>query len=515
MTITPSSLAAINGVGVRNEQFAVSAEVIAQKNVIIGTVDPLKEASLDLNEPIRIFSAEQAGALTGFGFMLHRLARAAFKGGKVETWIIPQAETGSAATGEFAITGPATAAGVLSGYIANELVTVNVANADSADALGEALADAISLNDELPVTAVNVAGTVTITSKSTGPWGDDISLAVNLGSTDALPAGVSVVITEMSGGAGVPDIQAALDSLGTGDGQNEKFFTNVIHGYGWDTGTLDDLSNYNGAGNTFIGNYKKEVARPFRSLIGDVNAGLEYGLSDLLDAADLRRLDRTNGVIAVPGSYSHPQEIAAQAIGLIAVTNSIRAEEGYIDKVLTGVSIGAIADRWTNDYDNRDQAVKGGVGTTLVKNGVVTLQNVITFYRPEDVAPESNGYIRGRNISICQNMLFNFRSNFERDKWKGITIVEDVTAVANVTSRQKARDVDSVIDDLLALADQFAANAWIYSAEYTKNNLSVTLRPGLSGFDITFPVILSGEGGIYNSEIVFDTSIAVLTAGGE
>ena len=99
MTITPSSLAAINGVGVRNEQFAVSAEVIAQKNVIIGTADPLKEASLDLNEPIRIFSAEQAGALTGFGFMLHRLARAAFKGGKVETWIIPQAETGSAEIG--------------------------------------------------------------------------------------------------------------------------------------------------------------------------------------------------------------------------------------------------------------------------------------------------------------------------------------------------------------------------------------------------------------------------------
>ena len=42
----------------------------------------------------------------------------------------------------------------------------------------------------------------------------------------------------------------------------------------------------------------------------------------------------------------------------------------------------------------------------------------------------------------------------------------------------------------------------------------VTLRAGLTGFDIIFPVILSGEGGIYNSLITFDTSIAILTQGG-
>ena len=202
----------------------------------------------------------------------------------------------------------------------------------------------------------------------------------------------------------------------------------------------------------------------------------------------------------------------------MAVTNTTLAEEGYIDKTLDGIWPGEKADRWTNDYDNRDQAVRGGVGTTLVKSGVVTLQNVITFYRPADVAPDSNGYRAMRNISIIQNLLHNYRLNFEGSKWKGITIVEDAGAVANINSRQKARDIGAVLDDLLALADVFAENAWIYTASYTKKRLQqgdcVSLRAGLTGFDIIFPVILSGEGGIYNSLITFDTSIAILTQGG-
>ena len=124
-----------------------------------------------------------------------------------------------------------------------------------------------------------------------------------------------------------------------------------------------------------------------------------------------------------------------------------------------------------------------------------------------------------RNISIIQNILYNFKQNFEGEKWKGISIVEDVTEVSEINSRQKARDIDAVIDDLVALADEFAGNAWLYTSSYTKAQLQagdkVSLRDGLTGFDIIFPIILSGEGGIYNSLVTFDTSIAVLTSGGE
>ena len=89
--------------------------------------------------------------------------------------------------------------------------------------------------------------------------------------------------------------------------------------------------------------------------------------------------------------------------------------------------------------------------------------------------------------------------------------------MSDINSRQKARDIDAVIDDLVALADEFAGNAWLYTASYTKAQLQagdkVALRDGLTGFDIIFPIILSGEGGIYNSLVTFDTSIAVLAGG--
>ena len=517
MTITASSLAAVNGATVRNEQFAVEAQVIPQKNVIIGTFDEATYTNITPNVPIRVYSAEEVGAKTGFGFMLHRLAKYLFKPGTVETWIIPQLEGGSdpdQATGSVdfsASTG--VVAGEIAFYVAGERVAITTSAGQTADSIGSALAAAINAIDDLPVTASNLAGVVTIESKSGGEWGNYITLAFSLLDGEELPSGVSAVITPMSGGVGTPDIQDALDALGTGDGQNEKFFTNLIHGYGAETAVLNAISTYNGEGNTFVGNYKKEVARPFRSLIGDTTAG-SAGLSAALAFAANRRTDRTNGMICAPGSYNHPQEIAAQAMGVMAVTNSTRAEEGYIDKPLDGIFVGKIADRWTNNYDNRDQAVQGGVGTTLAKNGVLTLQNVITFYRPADVAPSSNGYRAMRNISIIQNMLYNYRLNFEREKWKGITIVNDTANVSDATSREKARDRDAVIDDLVALADQFAAKAWIYDASYSKKALSVSLRSGLTGFDIVFPVILSGEGGIFNSLITFDTSIAILNAGG-
>ena len=520
MTITPSSLAAINGVSVQNEQFAVEAQVLSQKNVIIGTFDETTYTSIVDNVPIRVYSAEEVGALTGFGFMLHRLAKYAFKPGTVETWIIPQPEGGSdpdQAVGSLDFTA---SSGVLAGtvylYVSGELISFTVSDADSDTDIGDACEAAINDNDDCPVTANNAAGVVAITAKSGGTYGNDIDMSFNLGDGEEFPTGISVAITQTTGGAGIGVIQDALDALGTGDAQNEKQFTNLIHGYGADTGTLNAISTYNGTGNTFIGNYKKEVARPFRSLVGDVTP-LAAGLTAALAFSANRTLDRTNGKLCAPGSQNHPQEIAAQAIGIMAVTNSVRAEEGYIDKVLDGIWPGAMANRWTNDYDNRDQAVKGGIATTLCKNGVLTLQNVITFYRPADVAPASNGYRPMRNISIIQNLLYNYRLNFERTKWKGISIVEDTANVSNVTSREKARDVSSVMDDLVALADVFAENAWLYTATYTKSQLQaggkVTLRAGLTGFDITFPVILSGEGGIYNTVITFDTSIAILTGG--
>jgi len=231
----------------------------------------------------------------------------------------------------------------------------------------------------------------------------------------------------------------------------------------------------------------------------------------LIALTDLRKQDRTNGVLAMPGSESHPSEFAALAMGAMEAISNNLAEQSYIDEVLSDVDLGE--DRWTDTYDFRDQAVKAGISPTLVKDGAITLQNVVTFYRPDAVPQDSNGYRSMRNISIIQNILNAEKVRFSLDKWKQITIVKDTSRVTDVDSRKKARDKEDVVSEILALAGDFEKKAWIFSKDFTTQKAQseeiVTLRLNGSGFDSIFPLILSGEGGILNMTTEFDVSLAV------
>ena len=522
MSLNATSLAAAVGSSVKNVQFASSAQNLPRKILIIGT-HLSSAANVVENVPIRILSPEDAGGQFGFGSMIERLAYNAFLGSNgVETYVVPQAEASGAtsASGSVDFTNSNNVqAGTLYFYIANNLVPVNLGNGMTAAQIASRAVAVINSVPWIHVTAAvdgTTPGKVNLTAKSKGPWGNGVAVGFNNGPGQALPYGVTVIVTAMSGGSGVPAILDALNGTGTGDDANELYFTEVVHGYGQDSVTLDAIANYVGQGNDFTGLYSKTVARPFRALTGDVAAG-SAGLNALTALSGNRLLDRANGVVAVPGSDTHPSEIAAQAVGIMAMINQDRAAQSYIDIPLIGVDPGAKADRWTSDYDNRDTAVKNGISPTRVKSGVVYLQNVVTFYRPANVPVTSNGYRSMRNISILQNMLFNIALNFAQEKWQGISIVADVAAVSSTLDREKARDIDAVIDDLMKLAVSFEGKAWIFEADFTINMLkkpgAVTIRDGGVGFNNVLSVILSGEGGILDTQIQFDTSLAVLTNG--
>lgn len=521
MSLSSTSLAAAVGASVKNVQFQPTADTLPHKMAVVGTYDPSKTTVVD-EEKILLLSPEDAGDKFGFGFMLHRLCMAAAKGSNgVEMWAIPQSEISGAqqSDGEIIVAVDGTVgAGTLALYIAGDYVPVVVPAGSSAAAIAALVKSAIDgyEGDILMVTAGTVStSTIPVTSKSAGPWGDAITLAVNLNAGDKYPTGVSVTFTAMSGGAGTPDIAPALAALGSGDDANEDWFTELVHGYGMVTDVLDDISAYVGAGNEYIGLYDKLVSRPLVSLCGNVATG-SAGLQALIAVTDLRLEDRANGVVCVPGSQTHPAEIAALALGIRARTNNDVAAESYIGKMLPGVlpGLNLSTSRWTSDYDSRDTAVKNGISPTRVRNGVVYLQNVVTFYRPASIPVSSNGYRSMRNISILQNVLYNIRRNFEQEKWLGYFIVEDVDNVGSTVDRQKARDIDAVINDLMALAYAFENKGWIYTASFTIDRLkqagAVSIRSGTTGFDAYFPIILSGEGAILDIMTLFDTSIAAL-----
>ncbi len=198
----------------------------------------------------------------------------------------------------------------------------------------------------------------------------------------------------------------------------------------------------------------------------------------------------------------------------MAKISNNRAAQSYIGQLLPGIIPGTSSERWTSAYDSRDTAVKAGISPTIIKSGAVYLQNVVTFYHPDDVPVSSNLYRSMRNIAIVQNILNSITVNFEQEKWQGISLVADVAKVTNSVDAQKARDIEAVIDDLVAQATSYESHAWIYTAAFTIGRLQagglVSIRSGATGFNATLPILVSGEGAILDNEVQADTSLAVL-----
>ncbi len=520
MALNDNSLAPALGIGGINVAQAVTAEVLKRKILLIGTFDPALTAVIP-EVPKRVFSPEDVGAQTGFGFMLHRMAIQAFKFATTpEIFIQPQDEAGGGAQalGSILVTAAAGLAGTFFFYIAGLVVSVNLAAADDEAATAVKIIDAINADNDLPVTALVDGGTpelVNITSRSEGlHWGNEITLRANI-KGESSPGSLAFTIVPMAGGVGTPDITPALDALGVGSGQNSDFFTDVLHGYGPITSVLDKLQTYNGIANDEVGNFDDLVHKPFRSLNGDNVAGIP-GLSALIAFGNGRKeTDRTSGILPVPGSASHPVEIACQGIGRMAQRNSSKAELSYKGFILDGIDPGPVADRWTDQYSTgRDAAAQAGISSTLVVSGVVKMQNALSFYHPVSISQKSNAYRNMRNISLLQNIFNTIQIEFSKEEWQQFSVVEDLAFVSDSSNRETAKSTSSVKNTWLALYTAFAGKAWIASLRFSLDKLkedgSVVIRGAGNGFNTKTAFIFSGDGDIIDNNVEFDTSFAIL-----
>jgi phage tail sheath gpL-like len=518
-----TGIAAAVEAGAKNVQFAPEAQNLPRKIMVIGNYDQVTHTEVVEDEAVQVLSPEDAGAKFGFGFQLHRLISKVWDGSRgIECYGIPVLEEPSNGPGGIAAVGTITftASGVKAGRvylrISGDSAFFSVGNNATDTEIRDAALATINADKNLPVIASAgiPAGELILTAKNGAAHTNLISITLKWLFGEALPEGVTAVIVAMSGGSGVSGISTALTNLGTDDDSNELHITDFCQGMHNDATALDDLSTYNGEGDEFAGNWAKGVARPFRGLNGDVVPG-PSGFTAAKAFGDGRKLDRTNGSVSVPGSPNHPNEIGAVAIGILARLNNNRGAEHAVDQVMPGILPGQKADRWTNKYENRNQALLAGISPTKVVNGSVLLQNVATFYHPDNVSVLSNGYRSQISISKLQNILWNIILNFSRPKWKGNSLVENVADVSNTVDREKAKDRKEVLGDLVALAGSFKDHAWLYNSTFTierlqKDKTLVEIRPGLTGFNSKTPVLLSGEAGIFDNTVEFDTSIAVL-----
>lgn len=212
-----------------------------QRALVIGYKTAAGTAVADTRQ--RIPSRDAARGKGGAGSQFWAMFDSYFKNRSFdEVWGIAVEEpaAGNKATGTITVTGPATASGTVYLYIAGRRVPVNVLSGDAASAVATAMGAAVNAAEGLPVVATVNAAVVTLTCRWKGLDGNVIdvrhSYLGDLGG-ETLPAGIALAIVAMSGGTGVPDLDAALANLG-----DEAFDTIVVP---WtDTATLDTLDAF-------------------------------------------------------------------------------------------------------------------------------------------------------------------------------------------------------------------------------------------------------------------------------
>ena len=128
--------------------------------------------------------------------------------------IIPLDDAGGATQGTATVvfTGPSTEAGEVNIIVGSENdhnYEVSIASGDSATDIGDALEALITADTDAPFTAVNAAGTVTITAANGGTLCNDWGLK-----TTGTVAGVTTTLTGWAGGATDPTLTSVLDVIG-------------------------------------------------------------------------------------------------------------------------------------------------------------------------------------------------------------------------------------------------------------------------------------------------------------
>lgn len=366
---------------------AYRALIIGQKISALGTAvaDTL----------YKVTSADQVATLAGRGSQLHRQARAWFANNRsTELWIGVLADNagGVAATGTVTITGPATAPGTLSLYIAGERVTVAVASGDTATAIATALSaavGAVSGSSNYAVKASNVAGVVTLTAHHKGLEGNEIDVRVNYTDGDALPAGVGVAIVKMASGTLNPVLTTLIAGLG------DSWFHIWTHPY-TDATSLTAIET--------------ELSSRFSSsrMIDGVAFAAKNDTYANVGTLGAGRNSKHSVIVRTNESPTGSPEYAAAVAAVVAHHGAIDPARPMQTLELVGVKAPAELDRDTSQ--ERNLLLFTGIATTRVGAGsVVQLDRLITTYRTNVAGSTDVAFLDLSTMLILMYARYNFR----------------------------------------------------------------------------------------------------------
>ena len=386
---------------------AANSAASALRRLIVAQVND--NAPVDaVGQLVLVPSVGMAKSIGGQGSMLAAMYEAWRKTDPIgEIWCLPLLSTeGSKASATITITGAATEAGLLNLYVAGVRVQATIAAAATPASAAAALAVKINAAVDLPVTAVAVAGVVTLTCKWSGESGNDIGIVLNrLGKTngEVTPAGLTVVPTQMLGGTGAPDQVDAIAALG-----DEPFEFLCVP---WsDTATLDA---WKAVMDDNVGRWSWA-----KQLFGHIYSAKRGTLGTLVALGQTRNDQHVTIQAMEPGA---PQPFWVQAASLAARTSvfiSADASRPTQSGSLPGLDPAPASERFT--LTERQSLLSYGIATAYYEGGYVRIQRSITTYQKNAYGQADNSYLDSETMHqsafIIRRMQSVITSKYGRHK---------------------------------------------------------------------------------------------------
>lgn len=202
----PGILAEFNTrMAVRNLPGNLQTTLIVAQKTAAGTAPALT--------PTDVFSDVEAADLFGYGSQVHRMVIAALKANKYAQLTVCALVDGAGAAAVWPLTvaGAPTSVGVFSLALNHDIIEVAVGMTDTPTSVAAAIVSAITQKQELPFTATNLAGVITLTAKNKGTIANSFKIVAS-GSAP----GMTLTVGALTAGSIDPDITPALTAAFSG-----------------------------------------------------------------------------------------------------------------------------------------------------------------------------------------------------------------------------------------------------------------------------------------------------------
>lgn len=378
-----------------NNKSATGSQAQTYKGLLIG--QKLAGGTAEVNTRYRVTSESEADKLWGQGSMLARMFKAFKKNDKTtDLYCIALADNaaGVVATKTVTFSGPATKAGTLVCYLGAQRITIGVAVGDTPTVIATNVKDAINALPELPFSAANAAGVLTLSFKHKGEVGSTVDVRFNFYMGEQFPEGVSVVIAEGVAGVGNPDVTTAIAALGTTQ-------YNII-GFPY-----VDLANLN-----LMETELKKRWGPMYQIEGALVAMMNKNFS----ATSTFMAGRNSFLECIANCFGSPTptyELAAMAAAQVALSAAIDPARPFQTLELAG----ALAPKEEDQFDSfeRDLLLKDGVATLAYsEDGKVLIERMVTTYTTNEFGAPDPSYRDINTILTLSYLRWDQRNYFLR-----------------------------------------------------------------------------------------------------